>query len=191
MRKLLSLALAATALAVPASASGAEFTHGGNPIEEEIHFLLKGQSQMFVAGGGASITCASTTLVHEIDSPTTGKITSYTPGHCTTNEGLPAHVTPVGLPWEVHVREQHVENIIGTHLHASVRHPSTTHLEVATIDLNGDAFAVFSTFLDPATWVFGSTTGKLLINGSVHAGAAGGFVVTNTANQFTAVNIKE
>lgn len=152
------MVIAAMAFVVPASAlaneDGSQFTHEGEVIdgEEIVPTHLEGTLDFTTGIGG--IHCGEFTLAVDLKAEGTGTTTAYD-AHCTTSSGFPVHSTAeelhqVGM-WEIHSMNNGTFTIDEFTIHNSIRHPITTHLEIATNTWEGHLTASLNETGDTVT----------------------------------------
>jgi len=151
MKKLLMLAIAATAVAIPASASAAEFRHGASPASGQ-HDHITGGDLGVVLGSvpGHGLHCTTTHLTVEFHQ-SVGTIKGVTHLGCTTTSSvsqennLPVDVAAVGIGvggnWTVTPISTTQMEIDGYHINNKVTHPVTTHLVLAESTVTGRVLA--------------------------------------------------
>ena len=125
MKKVLMLAVAAMAFAIPATASAADFTHNGTAIEHG-----KSVSVSFTGPAAFSLTAAPANGVHcpqihaslKIEATGTGTVTTFTGTECTnTPQSLTVDTIALGLPWTVHaIPALNKIQITGVHINNKV-----------------------------------------------------------------------
>lgn len=151
MKKLLMLAIAAMALAIPASASANPvFTHEGEPITEPktVEFSGPAAFAVFVGGNPAGgVHCENVFADVDLEANGEGTVTAFETElegetFCTTTpDNFVAHTTATGLPWDITTDGHDTITIHDVDIDNTVTHPATPHLVVAHRELTGDFHA--------------------------------------------------
>jgi len=121
MRKLVLFAFfsALIVAAVPAMASGATLTAGGITLGAGDPIMATSSDLLFTGSSGLSLECATRQVVGTYDGGTTieieeGTFTNATGGPCATNNpSVTVHMTPINLPWVLHLNNNDVAEFTG------------------------------------------------------------------------------
>lgn len=195
MKKLLLLAIAAMAVAIPSfavaeSTTGGIFTHEGVPVEGTTEVVFSGPAQ-FTAGGGG-VACTNIEVVADLFPEGTGEVTDFKTTHCTTiGTNFPTHATPENLHWKLQANPNGTVTISGMRIHNSVRHPLDTSVEIGTNVLHG---TVTATLVSSTKATLGNAVGDVKVTplggGEANAEVSGELTVTDTEGNHTEIGVE-
>ena len=150
MKKLLMLAVAVTAFAIPASASALEFTHGGVAAYGQHDHFTGSFGWVFASDGTRGVHCSTADFTVEF-TRFEGHVKSSTFSGCTTTSPVagennqPTDASAIGIAnWKVTPISNAQIEIDNFHVNFKVTHPVTTHLVLAESTLTGGVLATVS-----------------------------------------------
>jgi hypothetical protein len=190
MKKLLMLAVAAMAFAIPASASahnGLDFTHEGQFVENTTEVTLAGPVGFT---GAATVQCANSHIILDLFANGTGEVTKFDCiGGLLNNTFIVDDTAIEPHKWVVEaIGHNHIE-ISGVKIHNTYTHP-TLGVCVAESNAEGTVTAKFVGSSENSTEVelytdtegeFTSGGGAVVVNGKLKA--------TNTSGAATGIGI--